>query len=110
MVTNMINKTFKNEDFGIELTSYIDYKQNIWFLGKDVAEILGYSKTRDALSRHADNEDKQLICCRPQNVDANNNQCCPRETQGQQIKMTLEENITHSLMNLDSILSFYPQN
>ena len=29
----MINKTFKNEDLGIELTSYIDYKQNIWFLG-----------------------------------------------------------------------------
>ena len=49
MVTNMMNKTFKNEDLGIELTSYIDKHQNIWFIGKDVAEILGYSKTRDAL-------------------------------------------------------------
>ncbi|CAH3189414.1 unnamed protein product, partial [Porites evermanni] len=29
--------------------------------GKDVAEILGYSKTRDALSRHVDNEDKKQI-------------------------------------------------
>ena len=68
----MIDKTFKNEELGLELKSYIDKQQNIWFLGKDVTEILGYSKTRDALSRHVDNEDKQLICCRPQNVDANN--------------------------------------
>lgn len=30
----------------------------VWFVGKDVAEILGYSNTRDALLRHVDNEDK----------------------------------------------------
>ena len=35
--------------------------KNIWFVGKDVAEILGYSKTRDALSRHVDNEDKKQL-------------------------------------------------
>ena len=29
-----------------------------WFVGKDVAAILGYSNTRDALSRHVDSEDK----------------------------------------------------
>lgn len=29
-----------------------------WFVGKDVADILGYSNTRDALSRHVDEEDK----------------------------------------------------
>ena len=28
-------KKFKNEELGIELKSFIDYKQNIWFLGKD---------------------------------------------------------------------------
>ena len=71
-MTNLIEKKFKNIDLGVEITSYIDKQQIIWFLGKDVAEILGYSKTRDALSRHVDNEDKKLICCRPQNVDANN--------------------------------------
>ena len=59
--TNMLEKTFKNEDLGIELTSYIDKQQNVWFIGKDVAEILGYSKTRDALSRHVDNEDKKQL-------------------------------------------------
>lgn len=29
-----------------------------WFVGKDVAMALGYSNTRDALSRHVDVEDK----------------------------------------------------
>ena len=57
----MMEKSFKNKELGIELKSFIDEKQNVWFLGKDVAEILGYSKTRDALSRHVDNEDKQQI-------------------------------------------------
>ena len=60
-MSNMFEKTFKNEDLGFELKSYIDKQQNVWFKGKDVAEILGYSKTRDALSRHVDSEDKQQI-------------------------------------------------
>lgn len=29
-----------------------------WFVGKDVAEILGYKNTRDALAKHVDAEDK----------------------------------------------------
>lgn len=29
-----------------------------YFVGKDVAEVLGYSNTRDALAKHVDNEDK----------------------------------------------------
>lgn len=29
-----------------------------FFVGKDVAEVLGYSNTKDALSRHVDSEDK----------------------------------------------------
>lgn len=32
-----------------------------WFVGKDVAEILGYSNTRDALSKHVDSEDKNSV-------------------------------------------------
>ena len=57
----MMKKRFDNEELGIEITSYIDKQQNIWFCGKDVAKILGYSKTRDALSRHVDNEDKKQL-------------------------------------------------
>ncbi|RRA82716.1 phage repressor protein/antirepressor Ant, partial [Streptococcus agalactiae] len=29
-----------------------------YFVGKDVADILGYSNSRDALSKHVDTEDK----------------------------------------------------
>ena len=48
----MIGKKFANEDLEIELTSFIDDKQNIWFRGKDIATILGYSNTTDAINRH----------------------------------------------------------
>ncbi len=34
-----------------------------WFVGKDVADILGYSNTRDALSKHVDDEDKGVAKC-----------------------------------------------
>lgn len=32
-----------------------------FFIGKDVAEVLGYSNTRDALNRHVDEEDKNTV-------------------------------------------------
>ena len=35
-----------------------------WFVGKDVAEALGYSNTRDALSKHVDDEDKTTVAIR----------------------------------------------
>ena len=54
----MLAKRFNNAKLGIELTSYIDNKQNIWFLGKDVAKILGYSDTTQAIRKHDDDEDK----------------------------------------------------
>ena len=56
-----MKKKFINEDLEIELSSFIDDKQNVWFRGKDVAEILGYSETRDASLKHVDSEDKQQI-------------------------------------------------
>ena len=68
-MVSMIEKKYIYQDMNIKLTSYIDSKQNVWFRGKEVADILGYSKTRDALLKHVDNEDKQLISWRPQNVD-----------------------------------------
>ena len=52
----MVEKLSHNSDLNIELTSYIDDKQNVWFRGKDIALILSYSKARDALSRHVDSE------------------------------------------------------
>ena len=45
----MIEKTFTNNELEIELVSYTDTKQNIWFKGKDIAEILGYIDQDDAI-------------------------------------------------------------
>ena len=65
---NMLEKSFKNEAVGFELTSYIDKQQNVWFRAKEIAEILGYSNIRQTISRHVDSEDKKLICWRPHSV------------------------------------------
>lgn len=35
-----------------------DEKGEPWFVGKDVAEVLGYANTKDALAKHVDPEDK----------------------------------------------------
>ena len=71
-MANMLEKKFTNKDLGIELSSFIDKQQNIWFVGKDVAEILGYSNTKKAVLKHVDREDKQLICWGTQNGSGNN--------------------------------------
>ena len=56
----MLEKKFKNVDLGIELTSYLDNQQNVFFLEKDVATILGYSNTKEALKRHVSEENKMI--------------------------------------------------
>ena len=57
----MLAKRFNNAKLGNELTSYVDNKQNIWFQGKDVAKILGYSDTAQAIRKHVDEEDKNSL-------------------------------------------------
>lgn len=47
---------FKNEKFGEVRT--INKDGEAWFVGKDVAEVLGYVNTKDALAKHVDAEDK----------------------------------------------------
>ena len=47
---------FCNADFGQLRT--VEVNGEIYFVGKDVAEILGYANTRDALAKHVDDEDK----------------------------------------------------
>ena len=49
---------FKNEEFGEIRTVTIDNEP--WFVGKDVAESLGYSDTNKAVAMHVENEDKKL--------------------------------------------------
>ena len=54
----MIEKKFANKDLEIELASFIDNKQNVWFKGKDVAQILGYSDTNQAIRKHVSENHK----------------------------------------------------
>ena len=49
---------FKNEEFGEVRTVTIDNEP--WFVGKDIAEALGYSDTNKAVAMHVENEDKKL--------------------------------------------------
>jgi prophage antirepressor-like protein len=53
---------FSNERFGRIRTVLIDGV--IWFVGKDIAEALGYSNPRKALADHVDNEDKNTVTIR----------------------------------------------
>ena len=64
----MLKKKFANKDLGIELSSYIDNKQNIWFRGKDVADILGYSDTKQAIRKHVSVENKIIQLSRTTSV------------------------------------------
>lgn len=50
---------FNNPEFGNIRTMERDGAP--WFVGKDVAEALGYSNSRDAVSTHVDGEDKATV-------------------------------------------------
>lgn len=52
-------KIFNSEEFGDVRTVTIN--GDPWFVGKDVAEALGYSNTRDALVTHVADEDKNTV-------------------------------------------------
>ena len=49
-------QVFKNDEFGSIRTVIIENES--WFVGKDVAEVLGYTNPSKALSDHVDTEDK----------------------------------------------------
>lgn len=52
-------KVFTNEKLGSVRTMEINGEP--YFLGKDVAEILGYSNTNKAIQMHVDDEDKKIL-------------------------------------------------
>ena len=69
----MIEKVFININLGIKFNSFIDKKLRVWFKAKQVASILGYKNTVDAIKRHVSENHKRTLLF-----------CCPRETHGQQ--------------------------
>ena len=54
-------RAFNNETFGF--IRVIEKDGEPWFVGKDVAEILGYSNPRKALIDHVDEDDKGVTKC-----------------------------------------------
>lgn len=58
-VDQLQQMVFDNADFGEVRTVVIDGEP--WFVGKDVAECLGYSNASKAVIKHVDKEDKQMI-------------------------------------------------
>lgn len=52
---------FTSNEFGDIRTMTINDEP--WFIGKDVTTILGYSNSRDAISKHIDDEDKGVAKC-----------------------------------------------
>lgn len=52
---------FTNAQFGDIRALSIDGEP--WFVGKDIAERLGYMNTRDAIYKHVDDEDKGVAKC-----------------------------------------------
>ena len=49
-------QVFKNDEFGSIRTWVVDDEP--WFVGKDIATILGYAKPENAIANHVDDEDK----------------------------------------------------
>ena len=58
------------------MNSYIDKQQNVWFRGKDVAEILGYRDTDQAIRKNVSTENKMFHLIR--------SKCSPVSKTGQQ--------------------------
>ena len=58
-MSNLIEKKFINEELGIGIVSYIDKNLVVWFYGKEVAQILGYQKPRNAIEKHVSKKYKK---------------------------------------------------
>lgn len=52
-------KTFESQEFG--KVRVVEISGEPWMVGKDVAEALGYSKARNAISKHVDDDDKGSV-------------------------------------------------
>lgn len=53
---------FINKELELEVRA-VEINGEGWLIGKDVAEVLGYSNTSDALKKHVDIEDKGVAKC-----------------------------------------------
>ena len=75
-MSNMLVKKFKNDSLGLEIDTYINKQQNIFFVGKDIAKVLGYSDTNQAIRKNVSKENQITQFIRPK--------CSPVSQTGQQ--------------------------
>ena len=52
-------KVFNNQEFG-QIRGFKDENDEPWFVGKDVAQALGYEKPTDTVRKHVDDEDRGI--------------------------------------------------
>lgn len=52
---------YSNDRLGINLNALLDEEGEIWFIGKEVAEILEYKEGKKALQKYVENEDKIVL-------------------------------------------------
>ena len=55
---SIIEKVFHYEENEITV---IKCRDEIWFSSKDIAKALGYEKTRNAILKHVDDDDKSIL-------------------------------------------------
>ena len=55
---SIIEKVFHYEENEITV---IKCRDEIWFRGKGIAKALGYEKTRNAILKHVNNDDKSIL-------------------------------------------------
>lgn len=91
---NMNNlKIFENEEFGAVRTMVIE--DEVYFVGKDVAEALGYSNATKAVINHVDAEDKQAIMIE---IAQSQNGILPQKSQGQTKTTIINESGLYALI------------
>lgn len=49
---NFIERKYACDDLEIEIIAYLDNEQNIWFKRKQIAKILGYTDTDQAVRKY----------------------------------------------------------
>ena len=57
----MQKKSFINSQLGIKFESFIDQKCRVWFKAKEVAKILGYQDTNQAIRKHVSENHKRTF-------------------------------------------------
>ena len=64
----MQKKSFINSQLGIKFESFIDQKCRVWFKAKEVATILSYRDTNDAVRKHvSENHKRKILLSQPGN-------------------------------------------